>query len=660
MTRNLNAKIVLAATAALAAACESNPFPQEGRITPTKPDVPKRELPPLGLDLPQVMDFAEGAEGEYTIQTWVPAGSPVLTFEGLPAGAQFDDATSTLRWTPGFDAANDAKRPGSTTRLYPVRLQLTSSLDPLTVAYREVTLLVTDTPRVDRVEVSGRSQVDEGQEIVQTVRIESPDYPQGPFTLAAKGLPVAATVEKQGESAFVVRYRPGFGEVRSRGSFSRRSIEYVVLGPNGIATPPQRTEWQVRDVDQPARLAGPAEVSQGMTAAFTLLLEDINGEGAPTLSTPSVRFGTIQSTLLSGVGAPAGGNPVAAYEITWRDIPPAEAGKAHVLTFSACNSRSSCFSRPVTVRFSADSRPSPRFERDQWPLGATPFVRAGESILLRLPVVPGDRNDAIERVEVRPAELASEVRWSANVVRISPSTAGVKQFTLRAVTRQGAHETEAFTFEALSPAWSPVLILGDTLRDPEVSRALFLFPGAAVVSPDTQALDARALALRRLVLLGTSAIRSVNRPAIETALSRLPANLVVASPAIDELQGELAAELKDGGLIPAGKPFEVDSTTVVSPVPGTGLATPLDPVVLSGQATSLSSRPMTLAFAARPRCEATFHAFHGSAFFTVGALCPNRADNRKVLVTGFEWADAVFGTRDAGLNLEWINQLVNE
>src|SRR5688572_21745983 len=91
---------VLASLAALAG-CKSNPLPEGDKYTTEQPQEQRQVAPPFSMIVPSVMEFEEGKQTEYSIQTWVPSpGTPLLSLSGFPEGVKVGADGKSITWTP--------------------------------------------------------------------------------------------------------------------------------------------------------------------------------------------------------------------------------------------------------------------------------------------------------------------------------------------------------------------------------------------------------------------------------------------------------------------------------------------------------------------------------------------------------------------------------
>ncbi len=174
----------------------------------------------------------ETAEGEKFSQTLPAASDPDqedtgnMTYElqNLPPGANFNAASRTLEWTPGFEQA------GSYTLTYLVKDLAGES------AQTSFTLNVKNTNRMPQIKGATDRSVKEGQELSFNIETEDPDKEdQGKLTLTANGLPTGANFngstglftwipreDQQGE------YRMTFTVTDSQGGRSEVPVQITV------------------------------------------------------------------------------------------------------------------------------------------------------------------------------------------------------------------------------------------------------------------------------------------------------------------------------------------------------------------------------------------------------------------------------------------------
>lgn len=179
-------------------ACQQNPYNGKKAVEVPRPVEPPKPKP-LGaysMDVPELVQVDEGTLTEFYVRGTVPVpGSPVVTFTNLPAGMNYDSATQKMSWTPSYQDADNPQNLTDDVRLYQVRVDLFSSEDKHIALTRFITVAVKDNPRglniLSPLEASGRV----GVELVQTVRFEDLDYPNGPFYAALDGMPTDVRLE---------------------------------------------------------------------------------------------------------------------------------------------------------------------------------------------------------------------------------------------------------------------------------------------------------------------------------------------------------------------------------------------------------------------------------------------------------------------------------
>ncbi len=545
------------------AGCKQNPFPEQGLITPVTPDPPRQVAPPYGLKVPARAIFEEGKPGSVSIQAWVPApGSSRIQVVGLPAGAVFDSANLTINWTPSYSDGNDPADPTSTAREYPIQILLNNTADPTTSLSGETTLVVRDVPQTIQLVGASNSWMDENSAtpFTQEIVIQSADFPNGPFQLNAAGLPAGAVLNRSPGSliAFTLNYTPDSSVVRFAPGSARNSREFLIeltaVAPNQSKFVKQ-LKWTVRDTRNYPRISSPGEVTQGPDVNFTLTAEDLNGEVAPrvTLNTP-VPFGRAVLTLLrEDSPLPADRNPLTIMNVGWVDIPADRVGTRQSMSFNICvnktlTQQTYCRVESVTINLQSVARLGAAFDRAAWPMGDTKIAQEGLPAQYVLPLSDLDRPVSVPNVVVQPAELAAsgEVVWDATArkVIVTPHGAGSKQFNLVATSFYGVKQTESFVYDALPRTRSRILVLGESLQNPEVAALLKILPsGVQVVNPSLQPLAARDLAFRDAVIAGTSAFKDADSlTALDLAAGRIR-NVILQTPLLGHLPTGLQAEV---------------------------------------------------------------------------------------------------------------------
>ncbi len=660
-------------------ACQSNPMPELGQMTSQKP-VTKPVDKPWGIDCPDQLEFIEGQEGQFQVTGWVPApGSPVLAIEDLPAGASFSAADQKLSWNPGFADGNNPRNPSLGYRDYPVRVVLFSSDEPRATITKSVLLVVHDTPRPVELTFSHADfKLTEGKEFTTDVTIKSSDFPVGPFELFANGLPSSAVISRSetDPSRYTVSYTPSMTDVLytdagwSGPTEKEFPISFVAFDPSGNKTVTD-VIWNIRDVRKKAEFSAPDSVIQGLDVNFLVTAEDPNGESAPTVTVITPGFGEVnldesEDGLVTRMG------------VRWNKIPEDKIGKNFKLKFKACvhdtRVQDLCSNHEVSVLFATSVMMAPEIDRTKWPLGQIKYVRKGDEIRIGVPVTDGNWPKLSTTVTIDPPALRGQITWNNGNLIIKANEAGVKQFNLIATNTMGRQDTESFNVELLPSTWSSTLILGDSLKDPEIQSTLRFFKNAQVLNPAMQVLDDRVLALRSTLVVGTSALSdSTQMEAIDHAVG-LVKDVFIHSALVERLVqfgGELSRQMGKVNLELQGRVSSVTSqqNPALDSLPlvtgeNSGLASSANKMVLDGTLTSESRDPMTFKFKSSAGCKSLLDLEYKAvpslpAYRLSVATSCSLGGGAKLIIAGFEWGDIqAKSSLDSGLAADWLDDIL--
>jgi len=652
--------------------CSQNPYPQDGKLLTTEPEAPPLIPPPFVLDVPLQLELVEGASTEIVVRAAVPKpGTAVVTFKDLPAGAVFDPDTMKLTWTPSFEAGNESD-PHMASRSYQVTANLRSSADSVTTIQRVMNLVVKDSPRAFTVTVEKTDiEQKEGEQVKIPLRISSEDFPQGVFRVLGLQIPSGAEIRETSDpSLFHLVYSADYygtttNDYSSGGSWYKPMKANVAVElPSGrMAT--LAVNWDLWDVRLDPEVNAPTNLSAGLDVNFAVAASDLNGETEPRITFSPPAFGKLK--VGGFADAASKGNVSTVKSVRWTEIPAEQIGKTSRLEYKVCvksgySSFNRCVNRFVDVTFNPDQYPVPEIDRKQWPLGLVQYVKEGAS--LTVPLVVLDKNSSQPKVELFPKEIQDEVSWSKNVLTVTPKKAGFRQFNIQVTSAYGMKSQESFLLEILPSSWSEVLILGESQKVSELVKTGSLFDDAQYANPMLQPLDRKLLALRKLLVVTTSALKDPGAlPEIELAAASVP-NIFIMSPLGDQFGGSLATELKDlkvgflgRFLAQTGMP-ELKLFSLIAET-DSDLKAPVFPIHLGEVTSDESKSPLILKLDAASTCKTllTLRKEDIADVFPLTVLCP-RVNGGRLMLSGFEWADAVPAASDQKILKEWMTKLV--
>lgn len=664
------------------AGCQSDPFPKdEGTLSERKAEPPRAVAPPFSLDVPAVMEFEEGKESEYKILGMVngaSGGATIAVYE-LPKGATFSPADSKIKWTPDFNAGGDASSPNTLYRQYSIRVMLWKQGDSLTSIERRVQLLVKDVPREFTVQPAAvASSLPEGKEILQTIHVQSDDFPKGPFVVSSANMPAGAVIERDTSdpARFMIRYTPSFNSVTvdnevwgSTEITKDVSFDLEVAGPKGVQSM-SKIDWKLKDVRQQPQVMAPENLTLGFDSTFTLQADDLNGETEPSITlekTPS--YGQIS---VQGVNTLAGLNQKNfnsyTVQVRWSEIPAEKMGTSDFLEFKICVFQSRyekelCTHKTVNVEFAHVSGQMPVIDRSSWGMSEMKFVRVGKVEEIEVPVSEGS-------VKILPESIAHEVQWNDGVLTLNAASPGIKQFTVQATGRTGSVQAESFVFEALPASWSKTLILGEGLRNPEIATLLRAIPGAGVANPEIQELTAKMFALRETLIISTSGLQAPEQMAAIEEGAMSVKNVIITTPLWGTLSGRLAQEISQRGIRAQGRFADITGGSVsigqyqIKPTTVSALSGSSSTIVrLTGKATSESASPLLMSVGVpvlgSPACSTLLNLEKqtGGASFQIAAEC-SRESGGKLIVSGFEWGDLDDSNPNVDVAVQWMKELL--
>jgi hypothetical protein len=347
--------------------CNSNPY---SGVTSRLSDKPIETKPVEDThtfnNCPEAVDVIEGEQLQVPCTGTVTEGQPLLTFV-KPAWATYDEAVGALILAPKPGDATDPNYPSEGNRRYMINLLLSSDKTPESKRTRTMTVIVHRLAQ--GLTVSGfleTERVVEGQPHSITIGINSPETPDGPFTVSATDLPLGLVItkNKSDPKEFTITYTPSFktvlvgtgsgftcGENRCLNLPFRINIQ----DPRGNMAA-KTAAWVVVDVRQnPIVIALPDYSATLPDARFHITVQDPNGERVPLVSAKAGIGKPIVRNLVTAGPSPTA-NPYALVEVEWKEHPEESKAAPQTIDIKSCvnNGRgaaSHCMTTPINVTF---------------------------------------------------------------------------------------------------------------------------------------------------------------------------------------------------------------------------------------------------------------------------------------------------------------------
>ena len=661
---------------ALLVGCKSNPF--EGLNTSTEPEPIRREVRVnLGIDVPGVMDFKEGRAGEYVVKFSVPEGEPILELEGMPAGAAWDPIKSIITWTPTFTQANDPSDYNIKSRVYPVKMILYSSAD-LTQSIQETVLLkVEDVPRPIVVQnlSSSYSMRESETKTLGTFTVAADDYAAQDVRAELKDSAMGMKLVRSGSRAeWSLQAEYGVDRLRvgneCRSSFSCSSAlnnTVIITGPDGRQHT-QDFRIDLTDVRQETRtsLATELVVKGDMSQAFTVV--DANREVAPRVTlvtTPPV--GIFELRQVSAVA------PESTYVLSWTDIPSDATGQVYVIELSICNSNygsstnmNRCRTHRMNLSVEERTIATPTIGRGDWGPELVKFFQFGKTLDHTISISAGSSAVRVRSTGITSSDPRDQVSLVGNQIKVKSENAGLKTMSVTVTNSVGGVAHAVFLYEVLPENWGENVILGPVSNAPEFAAIEKLWGNTNRVYLGGHNLNARALAFRKSVTVGTD---TMQMPEIATDLNFFAKNMkkiLVSSPLLTALPADILAELNEKGLylgkrassVPGFKIEDYELEVVRE------LGIPSSKAGLKGITTRESANPAFLEISLTSTdCKELFGLLktgeednETAEQYVLGAAC-RLSGGRTIVVLGFEWSDMNVAEADSYLVKRWFERM---
>jgi hypothetical protein len=656
-------------------ACESDPYPQSGgEIVNGRAPQQRQTAPAFSIDVVSTLRFREGIQGSYPIKFHVPKGTADFNFVGLPDGMEYNAEKKTLVYKPGFDAANDPDDPFVKVTRTPVTVWLREQGNTTVAIRKDIVVEVSDTPRGFNVTGTvSNVNIDEGESYERSFEFINEDFPSGPFTVKTTNLPKEFEVSVEGNQV-TMTMNPDFYFVSVDNTCNYWSCyrewedgKIEIIAPDGRRIV-QNIEVKVNDERKTAKFVIPDEIEQGLEVNFVVSAMDENAEIEPVITLKNQpRDGSITFEKLSNVKKDLKQTHM---KLSWKDIPEERRGTSTDFNFEACvynksKQKTNCVTESVTVKISEQTHSAPVITRDVWPLGHIEYIGHMKSKDFILKIVDGDDDSrSMGSVKIFPENMRDMVKIKNGRLEVTAKDAGIQQFKVVARSKFGIESTESFAFEGLPKDWSSVLYLVDSLRSKEALANKALFDSVDIANPDFQALDRRLLSNRETLVIGTEILKNSSQVTNVEELRTKFKNIVLMSPALPLLQGELDAEIKKLGITYRGKFTDV--------LPGqkledyyfligkdVDLKYPKRRVKLSGLLTDESANPLLLNKKITSTCVSALSL--GDDVTQLDHLVSVRCERENggyLLINGYEFGDMKVSADDMEIPKSWLNKLM--
>lgn len=662
--------ILLLLLAASITSCKQNPYPESGEISVTQRQEQRPVEPPLAISVEDVIEYTEGRYREYKIRVSVKdPGRPLVSIDNLPAGTEYDQENSVLKWRPGFFDGNDATDPAIKSRIYPITIWLRNSADPIRALRRTINLVVHDAPQAIEVSTSGDDTIDEGQKFNNTFTIANADYPKGPYRIVTSGFPANTELVKVNENTYKLEFTPDYYHVNRRVDGARKIYRGKII----VANPANHTvskdlDITIDDKRLESKLVTPSNLTQGLDVSFQVVGYDLNKEMAPIVSMTSNRpaFGKFSFQEVKNEESSS-----TVLNIFWTDIPPVHNGEEFTLTFKSCvlgirNTNDNCKEASTKVKILIRDRKAPQIARVDWPAGEMIYLSHAGTVTRKIQVRDSEDSNLKPKVEIFPENIRKFVSWSGDTLRMNFTESGVFQFNLKATSDYNVSSMESFLIEVFPKERNKTLFFADSTRDPEVIFYKSSFKNVDIMNPAIQEVNIRNLSGRETLVIGTSTLMDLDmQPVVMNAIDKIK-NIVVASPLIDQLPEKFLEKLRnDYGLITIGRYSQLPNLPPLQKMQfakTSQFENSQNPVFLKRSASSESHDPMLFnggLYESNKICKGVLGlSLNGTNPYVVGVVC-NRENGGRISLLGTEWADLLVSKADEQVPFQWFNTMIN-
>ena len=668
------------------ASCNDNPYPEEGIRSEIEPLQASR----IGVYsiIPEAihMTFPEGKLSEYQIDFIVPDGRPRVTFEGLPEGAFYDESSGKLVWHPDFQAAN-IEDPSAQSFGYNVLVTLGSTSDLITESRRQLSMVAVNVPRKFLLKEMSppalTTAVAEGGFISIRFEVDNEDFPQGPFSVQALGLPVGAEIlEGEDKKSFQINYRPDHTVVnfasgdKSINCLGRQNCyksfkpELIVMAPDGRALKEKTTIIRVTDKRLPFLygIGSNIELEAPRGGTFYFSAYDQNLETHPTITlVRKPHFGEIQVTPVKSEGNHYGST----LQVTWNNIPKERAGAKYVFLMKVCirsslHQQAMCESKNVNVHILEHKLQTPSVIRTEWSSNEIKFLPFGSRNLFPISFEVGEKT--VTNVKVVPKEMEEMVTpfVKSRKLRVHGKKPGLHQFSLEATASNGDMSTESFVFEVFPESRSMTVYLGDSFQHPSQLYYRSL-AGSDYYSPFIEYNNEKELLYRDRLIIAGDILSALSQTPSDSPTHGFIQNIIkekknfkrifIAAPNLSDLTRDLKQSLEDLGVLLEPRLENVVGWNVI-PLDTLQKEKPINPIPLKGAFTpdSLHPTPLKLTLL-NEACKGLMVLQKGREQYYASVEC-SLGDDRKLIVSGLEWGDLQFDSEDEGLAKKWYETLM--
>jgi hypothetical protein len=661
---------LLIALAITTFACKQNPYPASGERTVVQSQEQRTVEPPLSSSVEDVIEFKEGRYREYKIRVSVKdPGKPIVSFDNLPAGAEYDKDNFLLKWRPNFFDGNDPVDPTIKTRIYPITLWLRSSTDNVRAYRKTINLVVSDTPQLIDITPDLVTSVEEGKKFSNIVKINNADFPKGPFRIVTSGMPANTEVVKVDENTYKLEFSPDYYHVNRKLNGPRKSYlgKIIVANPANQSTT-KEINIDVQDKRLVSKLVTPATLSQGLDVSFQVVGYDTNKEMPPVVSLVSSRpgFGKFSFSDIKNVESSS-----TVLNVSWTDIPPTHNGEEFNLIFRSCvlgeySSIDNCTESTTKVKIIVKDRNPPQIARINWPVGEIIYSNFAETVLRKIQIRDGEDPNLKIKVEIFPESLRKFVSWSGDTLKLNFTEAGTFQFNVKATSDYNISSSESFLVEVFPKDRNKTLFFADSTRDPEVIFYKKTFKNVDIMNPAIQEINVRNLSGRDTLVLGTSSLMDKEvQPMILKAIDKIK-NIVVASPLIDQLPEQFLEKLRlNYGLVTIGRYSQLPNLPPLEQMQFAKTSQfddSIKPVFLKRTASTESRDPMLFnggLYEPKKVCKGVLGlSLNGNNPYVIGVVC-NRENGGRISLLGTEWADLAVTAGDEQIPVQWFNTMIN-